>query len=301
MSDYDNPTPPQPEPQPIPLSGPKTAPAPKPLPREEPTPRTIFPVVLAVAFAGVLAGSWVVQGQGSTSTPAAASAPATPAADPATAEPAAPVPTPTAPSTATVDDVKGLKAEIDALAKKIDEMPKPEPAPDLKPIREKIDALSKAVEPAAEAPKKIEDLAGRLAEADKAVATLKDEIASIKAATTARPAATAATDTAGAAKPAETMAAMTSAVDLFKGGKYAEALDAFKKLPADDARVLYYSALANGLTTKEWKGETERLALQAVDREKAGSPKAAEIDAAFAGLTDLQGKAWLNYYRQRAR
>ena len=92
--------------------------------------------------------------------------------------------------------------------------------------------------------------------------------------------------------------AMEQAVDLFKQGKYAEAKDAFARLQAaypDDARVWYFSALANGLATRDWKGESERLVKVGVAKEKAGSPDKAKIDAAFAGLTADNGKDWLAY------
>ena len=68
----------------------------------------------------------------------------------------------------------------------------------------------------------------------------------------------------------------------------------------DDARVWYYSALANGLATKQWKGETEELVNKGVDCEKSGNPAAAEIDAAFSNLTKANGQDWLAYYRKRA-
>ena len=68
----------------------------------------------------------------------------------------------------------------------------------------------------------------------------------------------------------------------------------------DDARVWYFTALANGLATKQWTGETEELVARGVEREKAGTPPAADIDAAFSDLTRANGKDWLAYYRRRA-
>jgi len=96
---------------------------------------------------------------------------------------------------------------------------------------------------------------------------------------------------------------MAQAVDLFKRGKNLEAKDAFARLQTatpDDARVWYYSALANGLATRDWKGESERLVTTGVEKEKAGSPDKAKIDAAFAELTTNTGKDWLSYFRSRA-
>ena len=68
----------------------------------------------------------------------------------------------------------------------------------------------------------------------------------------------------------------------------------------DDARVWYFTALANGLTSKKWTGETEELVTRGIERERYGTPPAADIDAAFSGLTRTNGKDWLAYYRGRA-
>ena len=76
----------------------------------------------------------------------------------------------------------------------------------------------------------------------------------------------------------------------------------FRKLTDEfpkDARVWYYAALSNGLATNQWRGETERLVNQGVEREKAGSPKAPEIDAVMTDLAPAS-KKWLDFYRQRA-
>lgn len=96
--------------------------------------------------------------------------------------------------------------------------------------------------------------------------------------------------------------AMGQAADLFKAKKYAEARDAFGKLQAtypNDARVWYYSALANGFASGQWMGETERLVNLGLEKEKAGQTDSAKVDAVFAGLTPATGKDWLASYRQR--
>ena len=64
--------------------------------------------------------------------------------------------------------------------------------------------------------------------------------------------------------------------------------------------VWYYAALSRGLATRDWKGETERLVTQGIEREKAGKPDKAKIDAAFEDLTPETGKDWLAFYRRRA-
>ena len=68
---------------------------------------------------------------------------------------------------------------------------------------------------------------------------------------------------------------LQAGVEFFQKKKYAEASEVFiglTKTQPDDARVWYYAALSRGLATQDWKGETERLVTQGVDREKAGKP-----------------------------
>jgi hypothetical protein len=91
---------------------------------------------------------------------------------------------------------------------------------------------------------------------------------------------------------------------LFEQRKFSEAVKAFEKLQAthpDDARVWYFSALARGFATKDWRGETERLVERGVERERLGTPNRAKIEATFASLKKETGKDWLEAYRKRVR
>jgi len=97
---------------------------------------------------------------------------------------------------------------------------------------------------------------------------------------------------------------LQAGVDLFHQKKYHQAEDLFLSLTRsepEDARNWYYAALAQGLATRDWKGETEKLVTEGVEREKAGKPAKAEIDSTFADLTPETGKDWLAFYRGRAR
>jgi hypothetical protein len=99
------------------------------------------------------------------------------------------------------------------------------------------------------------------------------------------------------------LASLDQGAELFKAGKYKEASDAFKKLTEsnpNDARVWYYAALSRGSATKDWLGETVRMVQKGIEREKAGSPEGAKIDAAFADLNPTF-KKWLGTYREAAR
>lgn len=93
------------------------------------------------------------------------------------------------------------------------------------------------------------------------------------------------------------------ALALFREKKYAAAADAFRTLATahpEDARPWYFAAIANGLATRNWRGETEQLVNKGVERERAGTPSAIVIDATLADLTHETGKDWLAYFRARA-
>ena len=96
---------------------------------------------------------------------------------------------------------------------------------------------------------------------------------------------------------------LTPGIEQFEKKQYKEAFESFSNLAQskpEDARVWYYAALARGFATGDWKDETEKLVMRGVEREKAGSPPKAEIDATFSGLTRETGKDWLSFYRRRA-
>ncbi|HEY2155664.1 MAG TPA: hypothetical protein VGH33_08540 [Isosphaeraceae bacterium] len=215
---------------------------------------------------------------------------------------------------AAADPVATLSARVDELAKKIDTLPKPEPAPDLKPIEAKIDALAKRLDSAAVPDTKtVEEKAAQAAaaataaqekldalaksvEAEKAeLAALKDQVKSLAEARPV-PVPAAATPASNAATDAE----FAHAVDLFKKNQFAPARDAFAKLQQsmpNDPRVWYYGALSNGYATNVWNGDTERMVLKGRELEKAGGD-AAKINAAFADLPAAT-KSWLDAYRNR--
>jgi hypothetical protein len=105
------------------------------------------------------------------------------------------------------------------------------------------------------------------------------------------------------AKALPTRLDLAPAVKLYREKRYAEAFGAFRTLAQiapDDARPWYYAALARGLATGQWHGEAEEFVTKGVERERAGTPSTAVIDAAFADLTAVDGRDWLAYYRQRA-
>ena len=90
---------------------------------------------------------------------------------------------------------------------------------------------------------------------------------------------------------------------LFREEKYPAARDVFLTLVQNypnDARLWYFAALANGLTSGDWTGESERMVRQGLACVQRGRPKGSDIDAQFSALTKEQGKDWLDEWRKRA-
>jgi hypothetical protein len=197
--------------------------------------------------------------------------------------------------------VERLRARLDELPKAGDaaEPSEPPPAPDLalKSLRERVEGLSKVAErlaPVADGLKATDD---RVAALGKALEGLRGEVEAMRGAVERAGSA--------AAKAAETAAAdraLGLGVGLFKGGDYARARDVLVKqaeATPDDARLWYAAALASGMASGDWRGETERLVKRGLDRERAGTPPRVEIDAVFSGLPEQQGGRWLREWRRK--
>jgi hypothetical protein len=219
----------------------------------------------------------------------------TPATSPAT-------PTETssgASATAQIDELKTqigeLTAHLKSLEEKLASLPKAEPAPDLKPLEAKVDDLVKPVGMVPALTEKLDKLDERITGLETAMKSAKadfEKLANEKPASAPAP-----------TPAAESQAKLADGMDLFKEGKYKEAGEVFKKLETltpEDARVFYYEAFVNGLTSNDWKGETLTLAAQGAALEKAGNTKKADVDAAF---TDLPAnlKPWLAYFRAQKK
>jgi hypothetical protein len=263
-----------------------------------------MPILLGIAFIAAITAAALVGSWSAGNLLKKAAAPLPPA--PSTVSTPTPEPAPAAPTPATADDLKALRGEVEGLAKqlaalatKVDGLPKAEPAPDLKPIQAKLDDLGGLAEKFGELSKKVDAADEQARAASKAADSSKEEIAAL---------------TAKIDKPVEAVAPKPTAepkladigpaAELFRANKFADARAALAKLRQsnpEDARVWYYSALANGFATGKWDGETEQLVLKGVERERIGTPDAAQIDAAFSGLAGTAGKSWLAAYRRRAR
>jgi TolA-binding protein len=215
-----------------------------------------------------------------------------------------------------------LSGKLDQLQSRVDHLPRAMTTKDLEPVNHrltaledlsgKVQALDSRVNPL---PLKVEEdnrkITAMLADIDgvrKQVASLQTELESkLKA---ERPSVKRDTMLAESSheRPREIEpprnVLLQPGIDLFRQKKYDQASEAFDSLTRtnpDDARVWYFAALARGLATRDWKGQTEKLVTEGVEREKAGTPEKSHIDSAFADLTAETGKNWLAFYRRRAR
>jgi TolA-binding protein len=180
------------------------------------------------------------------------------------------------------------------------------PAPtDLAPLRTRIDDLVKESRRLSPLPATFDSLRQRVDALDKGVNALRTEVAAVpKQLDASLNALKNAMVSRSAPNPvSEVDMARDFGAALLREGKYAAAREVFLTLVQNypnDARLWYFSALANGLASGDWTGESERLVRQGLACEQRGSPKRSDIDAQFSTLTKDQGKDWLEEWRKRA-
>lgn len=251
----------------------------------------------------------------------------------AQAEPAvvtAPPETPPGLSAAELEPLKlqlgELGQQVDAFEKELAQAKEKEPAPvDLTPIQQQIDGVAKSVAAIEPLAKRVEGITTRMEGLETSVKQLKDELGNqvpkpaapkeeektsapstpLSNTPTAVPTVTDSSEAVPLtlenqdAKLADK--ALSEGVELFKAGKYEMAYAAFEKLEKthpNDARVWYYAALSFGISQGDWGESTMNLVKKGVEREKAGTPPSAEIDAAFRDLNTGTGKEWLAFKRK---
>ena len=227
-------------------------------------------------------------------------------------------------------DAKASKSAVDALTSRIGEVqselgtlgrelarlegrlnartnapPAPPAPPDLAPLRTRIDDLVKESQRLSPLPATFESLRQRVDALDKGLNALRTEVAAVpkqldaslnalKDAMVSRPAPV-------QVSPADIGRDLGAA--LFLQGKYPAAREVFLTVVQNypnDARLWYFAALANGLTSGDWTGESEGMVQRGLACEQRGSPKRSDIDAQFSTLTKEQGKDWLEEWRNRA-
>jgi hypothetical protein len=177
--------------------------------------------------------------------------------------------------------------------------------PDLTPLRTRIDDLVEKSQKLSPLPATFESLRQRVDALDEGLNSVRTEVAAVpkridaslnalKDAMVSRPA------------PAQISPADVGrdlGAVLFLAGKYPAAREVFLAVVQtypDDARLWYFAALANGLTSGDWTGESVGLVRRGLACEQRGSPKRSDIDAQFSTLTKEQGKDWLGEWRKSA-
>lgn len=227
------------------------------------------------------------------------------------------------PGFTSASDADTLKKQISHLAERIDQLgqridsldrPRNETPPDVHTLQNKVGELAREVDEVADLPSKYRRLENRLEELRAAVKTLRDHGPStddnheeiqavdqaVKTLSDGKVPSTSPPPRTDGRKSSDD-AAMTEALDLFHLAKYAMAREILHKMQVtrpDDARVWYFSALARGLTTGDWQGETRTLLTRGIERERAGTPPTPVIDQSLSDLEPSQ-KRWLASYRGR--
>jgi hypothetical protein len=227
-------------------------------------------------------------------------------------------------------DAKASKIAVDALTSRIGEVqselgtlgrelvrlearlnartnapPVPPAPPDLAPLRTSIDNLVKESQRLSPLPATFESLRQRVDALEKGLNGLRTDVAAVPkqldASLNALKGAIASRSASDKVSPAD-IARDLGAV-LFYDGKYPAAREVFLTLVRNypnDARLWYFAALANGLTSGDWTGESEGMVRRGLACELGGRPKRSDIDAQFSTLTKEQGKDWLEEWRKRA-
>jgi hypothetical protein len=181
----------------------------------------------------------------------------------------------------------------------------PPAPPDLAPLRTRIDHLVEESKRLSPLPATFESLRPRVDALEKSLNALRTEVAAVPkkldASLNAFKDAMVSRSAPDQVSPAD-IARDLGAV-LFREGKYPAAREVFLTLVQNypnDARLWYFAALANGLTSGDWAGESEGMVRRGLACEQRGTPKRSDIDAQFSTLTKEQAKDWLEEWRKRA-
>jgi TolA-binding protein len=224
-------------------------------------------------------------------------------------------------------DAKASKTAVDALTSRIGEVQlelgtlgrelarledrlngrtnAPHAPPDLAPLRTRIDNLVEESQKLSPLPATFESLRQRVDALDKGLNALRTDVAAVPkqldASLNALKDAMGQRSAPDQVSPADIARNLGAA--LFREAKYPAAREVFLTLVQNypnDARLWYFAALANGLTSGDWTGEVEGMVRRGLACEQRGSPKRSDIDAQFSTLTKEQGKDWLEEWRKRA-
>ena len=180
------------------------------------------------------------------------------------------------------------------------------PAPlDLAPLRTRIDDLVEESQRLSPLPATFQSLRQRVDALDKGLNALRTEVAAVPKQLDAslKTLKDAIVSSSAPAQVSPADIARDLGASLFREGKYPAAREVFLNLVQNypnDARLWYFAALANGVTSGAWTGETEVMVRRGLACEQRGRPKRSDIDAQFSTLTKETGKDWLAEWRKSA-
>jgi hypothetical protein len=207
-------------------------------------------------------------------------------------------------------ELEHLAHRLDLLGSRIDQMTEPEheTPPVLHTLQMKMNELEREVDQVANLPSKMRHLDQRVVKLKEDFKELKQRISGEEMPTGGdlAPPSVGSYDAEaalGTADPANE-ATFRLAIGLFREGHYSQAYEVLRRLQRErpsDARVWYYSALANGLATGQWDGKTKQLAEQGIACERAGKPSRAAIDKALSDLSPASGTKWLADQRRQVK
>lgn len=216
------------------------------------------------------------------------------------------------PGFTSADDAEALKKQlkhlddrIDRLSQRIDRVTRPEDQtpPVLHTLQVQMNDLARELDELAGLPAHLHRLDRQIASVEERFKTLRSQVATNDESSSVG---------LGAAAGAPSSRSMDDgndptlelAIGLFQEAQYSQARQVLRRLQREypkDARVWYFSALANALASGDWKGETEVLVEKGVECERSGTSSKAEIDLALSVLTPDTGSDWLARHRRDAR
>lgn len=216
------------------------------------------------------------------------------------------------PGFTSADDAEALKKQlkhlddrIDRLGQRIDRATRPEDQtpPVLHTLQVQMNDLAREIDELAGLPAHLHRLDRQIASLDEQLKTLRSQLA-----TTDESSGVGLGAAAGAPSPPSVAGGndptLELAIGLFQEGQFSQSRQVLRRLQREypkDARVWYFSALANALASGDWKGETELLVEKGVECERSGTLSKAEIDLALSVLTPSTGGEWLARHRRDAR
>ena len=203
-----------------------------------------------------------------------------------------------------------MMQRIDRLGERVDRVsrPKDQTPPVLHTLQIKIGELAREMDDLSSLPAKVRHYDNRLESLQEELKTLRSRVESMQ---DGSPGGTSPAVTLPAGKSARgssmqegagSSPTMDLGIGLLERGEFASAREIFLRLQAaqpEDARVWYLSALAQGLTSRDWKGEPQRLAEKDWNANAQVSRRRHKSTRHWLLRTPIKGQDWIASLRRR--